>query len=430
MKDFWRDPDFRKRFMGTYGFNSDIEPEFKNEDEEGFYRKLSEIIPTDPKKAIQRLEKRVGPSSSAVLDFTLGTLYFQEGETKTAIKHYEVAVEKFPDFRRAQRNLGVAQVRQGNYSEAVEPLTRTITLGGGDGDTYGLLGFAYLNQERYTSAEVAYKNAMLFSPETSDWKLGLIKSHIAQEHYKVAASLLNELVMQNPDRRRLWRLQANVYLQMNKLNEATVNYEMLRKLGKAEPDDLMLLADIYMTQGWSDLAVPVYLTAVEAGGMDDIDRAFKAAEALTSRGAWDAAKQLFKKIRSVHGEALTEEQELALLKQRAKVVMATGTENEAIKMLEKVLDKNPMDGEALLLAGEYYSQQGQPEKAKLKYESAAKLSDYKADAYVKHAQLLVQNHNYSEAVRLLEKAQEVRPRQNVKDYLESVRKVAQSAGSS
>ncbi|HVR35385.1 MAG TPA: hypothetical protein VMS21_05985, partial [Methylomirabilota bacterium] len=36
-QEFWRDPEFVKRFMGGYGFQADIEPKFQSPEEEAFY---------------------------------------------------------------------------------------------------------------------------------------------------------------------------------------------------------------------------------------------------------------------------------------------------------------------------------------------------------------------------------------------------------
>ena len=118
--------------------------------------------------------------------------------------------------------------------------------------------------------------------------------------------------------------------------------------------------------------------------------------------------------------------ELKLLKLESKVAMATGEGENAIATLEEIIRKDPLDGEALLLAGDYLARHGQPEKAEFRYDSAANIAGYEADAYVKHAQLLVQSRKYAEAVELLRKAQKVRPRDNVQRYLEKVEQLARA----
>ena len=51
-----------------------------------------------------------------------------------------------------------------------------FSLGNPDGITYGLLGLSFLNTGDSLSAEAAYRNAIVFAPETNDWKLGLARA--------------------------------------------------------------------------------------------------------------------------------------------------------------------------------------------------------------------------------------------------------------
>jgi Flp pilus assembly protein TadD len=120
---------------------------------------------------------------------------------------------------------------------------------------------------------------------------------------------------------------------------------------------------------------------------------------------------------------------MKLLKLESKVAMATGAGAEAIEVLEQILRRNPLDGEALLLAGDYYAKSSEPQKAEIRYDAASKLEGFEADAMVKHAQLLVQSQKYPQAAELLRKAQKLKPRDNVQRYLDKVEQVARGGRS-
>ena len=425
--EFWNNPEFVKRFMASYGFNTQIEPRFETPDEQMAFKELSEVIRENPAEAMSRLQKMITPTSSAVLPYTLGALYFQEGEAAKAIEQFELAITQFPDFRRAHRNMGFALAQEGRYGEAAKSLTKALTLGAVDASIYGLLGYSYLNEGKSLSAEAAYLNAILLDPDNQDWKLGLIKSYIARSNYTQAVALLDEVLAENPESANLWSLQANVYLQMEDNAQAAINFEMLRKLGKASLANLMLLGDIYMMDESLEMALPVYLDAIEKDGVNDIRRSLRASEILVSRGAWKEADVLFSKIKALHQKTMSDEEEAKLLRLESKVAIANGEGEKALAVLEQIIGKNPLDGEALLLAGEFYSQEGQKEKAVFRYEMAAKISGFEADAWLKHAQLLVRQQEYSEALELLEKAQKVKPRDNVQKYLDAVQRVARAS---
>lgn len=423
----WNDPDFTRRLIGSYGFLSDSEPRLSPEEQTLYREKIVPLLREDPKKALPELQAAAKPGASAVFDYTLGTVYFQMEDFTNAVARYEQALSKFPDYRRAQQNLALALVRDGRYEAAVKPLTRTIALGGGDGRIYGLLGFAHLTAGRFVSAQGAYQQAAVFEPDSMDFKLGLVKAQIGLNQFDAAIALLEELIQQNPGKDSLWVLQANVYIQREQPAKAIVNLEVLRRMDLITPQQLGLLGDLHLTQDNRDMALEAYLAAVEKDGGKTPERGLRPAEMLVSRGAFPQAKQLLEKVRAAG--SLPAESEMKALKLEARVAMATGDAEKGVLSLESILERNPLDGEALLLAGDHYARTGQREKAEFRYDAAAKLEAFSADAFLKQAQLKVAQQKYPEAVELLRRAQKAKPRDNVARYLERVEQVAARARS-
>ncbi len=424
LASLWNDPEFHRRLAGSYGFAAEIEPRLSAEEQQFYREKVLPLLRQDPKKAIPELEARIKPDASALFDFLVGNIHFQHEDLTNAVKYFEQAVAKFPSFRRAWKNLGLALARDGKFDAAVGPLARSVTLGDVDSRTFGLLGFAHLNAGRFVSAEAAYRQALLLEPANLDFQLGLVKSLVGQANYDAALALLDELLQKHPDRDTFWSIQANVYLQKNELTKAAVNFEVLRRLDKATADHLFTLGDIYLSQDARELALDAYRAALEKDGWQRPAKALRAAELLTGYSAYAEAKVLCERIRAVAAGNLAPDDELKLLKQEAKVALATGSGQEAIQVLEQIIARNPLDGEALLLAGDYYAQQGEVERAALRYDAAAKLAGFEADAFVKQAQLLVKSGKYALAAETLRKAQKVRPRDNVQRYLEKVEQLA------
>jgi tetratricopeptide (TPR) repeat protein len=424
LASIWNAPDFTRRLLGSYGFPSDVEPRSTPEEQAVYRDKVVPLLREDPRKAVPVLQDLVKPSASALFDFTLGNIYFQTEDLTNAVHYFQSALAKFPDFRRAQKNLGFAFVRAGNYSEAIQPLSRTAALGGADGKVFGLLGFSHLNLGRFASAEGAYQQALLFEPDNVDFKLGLVKCAVATAKYDHALALLDELVEQYLERDSLWTVQANIYIQKEQPAQASISLEMLRRLGKTTPQNLYLLGDLYMAQDIQDLALAAYLEAIEKDEARNASKALRAAQVLVSRSAFEHARQIFGKIRE--GGPLPEADELKLLKLESKVSLLSGAGAQAIQTLEQIIQKNPLDAEALLLAGDFYAKNDQREKAEYRYQTAAHISGSEAEAYVKHAQLLVQSQKYPQAIELLRKAQKVRPRDNVQRYLEKMEQLARA----
>jgi tetratricopeptide (TPR) repeat protein len=288
------------------------------------------------------------------------------------------------------------------------------------------LGFAYSSVENNLAAESAYRMAILFDPVTVDWKMGLARSLFKQERYGEAVTLCGTLIADYPDRADLWMLQANAYIGLNQPLKAAENYEFVDRLGKSTADSLNMLGDIYINEELFEMAVNCYIRALEKNPQGSIERMMNAARILTARGAIAETKHMLGRIEAVRGDQLETEDRKNILKLRARIVVAEGAGDEEARVLEDIVALDPLDGEALILLGQHSNRAGDAEKAVFYYERAAAIEKYEADAKVRHAQLLVGKGKYEEALPLLRRAQQIKPSDNIQEYLEQVERVAKS----
>jgi tetratricopeptide (TPR) repeat protein len=424
----WRDPVFQKQFIAGYGFNAEIEPRVTPE-EVKILEKVRPLMasPEDLPKAEEMLRRQIKDDSSAILDFTLGGIHFQQDKMIDAMVSYRRAVDKFPSFRRAWRNIGLIKVRAGIYDEAISAFTKMIELGGGDAYSYGLLGFAYASMQDYQAAEVAYRDALLLQPENTEWRLGLTRCVFKQGKFEDAATLLDGLIERYPDKADFWLLQAHTFLGMRQPLKAAENLEALDRLGKATADSQHTLGDIYIGENLMDLAARAYVRAIDADGKQSISRPLRAAEVLAARGALAQARHVATHLRSAFGQQIEEADRRRLLKLEARLSMADGTgSTQTATVLEEIVKLDPLDGEALMLLGQHYSRQSEPDRAIFYYERAASLEAFEVNARVRHAQALVGMGRYADAVPLLRRAQELKPRDDIARYLEQVERLAKA----
>lgn len=424
--EIWNDPGFQKRFTESYIAETEIEPRVTLEEREDMEKVLEYISSEEMDKAIKLLEKNRGEATSAVFDFTLANIYFQQEKLEQAGEDYLAAVEKYPKFRRAWGNLGLIYVRQGEFEDAIPALTKVLELGGGDSVTYGLLGYAYSNVGNNLSAESAYRIAVLLDPHTLDWKMGLARSLFKQERFEDAAALCNQLIKDQPDKPDLWLLQANAYLGMKQPLKAAEIYELVDHMGKSTFESLNMLGDIYINEKLYDLAVNSYIRAMAKKPDGGSERALRSAKILAARGALDETRTLVEQIEKVYGSGLEKEHRKDLLKLRARLAVADGSGEEEAAVLKEIVELDPLDGEAYLLLGQHSSRTGDTEQAIFYYERAASIEGFEADAKVRMAQLLVKTGKYDEAVPLLKRAQLLEPRENVQKYLEQVQRIAKT----
>jgi tetratricopeptide (TPR) repeat protein len=419
-----RDPEWQKRFLGSYGFLSGAEPDI-NPSELEVLREVIDLMKVNPKAAAQMLQQRAGENSSAALDFVLANLYFQNGDQDSAIKYYRSALAKFPDFRRAHKNLGLLLVQRSDYKGALENLSRAVELGDRDGRNYGLIGFAYLNLENPLAAEEAYRNAILQQPEVRDWKLGLARALLAMEKNKEAVALFGALIDAEPDDADAWMLQANAYLGLDQPKAAAVNLEAVRMMGKAKTQTLVLLGDIYMNSGMFDSAKRAYLEVIRTDKRGtSFDTAYRAADLLIRTRAWGEANEILASIDKRYGKSLSNDDELKVLTLKAKVARAQGRPKEAAALLQSIVDRDGTRGDALIELAKYHQSLGNTEKALLLVQRAENLSAFEYSALLEHAQFLVSARDYAQAAQLLRKALAMKSEPRVEGFLARVEQAA------
>ena len=423
--EFWSDPVFLKRFMGSYGVRSEIEPSISPEEKQVFDG-LASQIQSNPAGAVQTLTAATTASSSAALDFTLGNLHFQQKDFAAAAPRYRAAIQKFPDFMRAHKNLGMAEFRNDRIEDAIRSLAKALELGGEDGGVYGVLGHGYLKTERYASAESAYRKALLFDPDYLPWKEGLANSLLAQGRYAAAVGLFDELLKKDHDKTIYWLGQADAHLGLDHPMDAAANYEMVRRMGEGSMNSLLNLGDIYLNNGLPERAVVVYLEALNLGDEACVDCLFDRCNAVVSRADSDAAARLFKAIRESRPDGLSKDQELKLLRLESRVMITKGDSKKAVVILNQILERDPLDGESILILGDYNADQGDKDLAALLFERAGRIEGFEAKSYVRRAELLVQRNKFNGAIQLLRNAQALDPQPNVANYLERLQRLVKS----
>lgn len=422
--DLLRSSAFQRQFAQSYIAETELEPTVTQPEREDLQEVLNAISSDDLDTAIALLTERGGDAASATFDYVLGNVHFQREDNEAAIAAYGVAVTKYPKFLRAWKNKGICHIRSADFEGAIPCFTEVLQLGRGDAVTYGLLGWAYNNAERYLPAESAYRMAILLDPETTDFQLGLARALFKQGRFEVAASLVGELIAQKPSSAELWLLQANAYIGMKQPMRAAENYEIVDTLGASTAETLNNLADIYRFEDLYALSVDRFLASLDLDAAQTADRAIAGANFIVLKGANEEAKRLLSGIEARRADQLSETQRTDLLRIRSRVAAMEGASEEEARVLEEIVELDPLDGDAMVRLGRYQRGLGETEKAVFWYERAAQLEDHEADAKSAWGQLLVSEGRYDEALPLLRRSLELQPRQSLEDYVSQVENLA------
>lgn len=447
--NLFRDPNFVKEFVGSYGFLSEVEPRVSNE-EQALLVKVGELFsknqfttaeqeivrfiketeaPTDP-------EKQPGEISAAMV-FVLGNLYFSADRQEEARRAFLEAIRRFPRFRRAHTNLGYLHISQNKVDDALPMLQKAVELGESSPRTYGILGYCYLQKNNAIAAENAYRQAYLLDPKNRDWKLGLAQALMQQEKMAEATSMLDTLIAENPGDRQLWLQQANALIAQDKKIDAAVNLEALRLKGLAGENELNLLGNLYMDQGEAQLALFAYTEAIDRSEKFDASRALKSARILNDYGYPEKAETLVNRIEKTASATLTSAEKTELELVKVRVARSAGDTARVGRLLQDLRSSDPANGEVIVELGRHFDDIAREEsdedkrsaalvEAKTYYRIASEREDVAYQANLGLGQLLVREKQYSEGLPYIQRAVTLKPgdKSSLEQYLSRVRRAA------
>ncbi len=438
----------------------DVEPKITDKKEIELLQNKLELIQYNSRKAAQELEEVVNESSSATMNFLLGTLYLQNKDYNKAKQYYAVAISKYEDYRRAHKNLGLLYFQERDFKKAITHLSKAAELGDKDGAIFGRMGYCFLQTENYNAAEASYSAAILNQPDNSDWKVGLAQVLLKQGRNAEVISMMDTLIAEKPDDPDLWQFQTNAYVNSGQKERAIVNLEIIKSMGKANRGNLNLLGRIYLQLEMYELALVSFkeLLRIDSGS-ENKDTVIRAADLMTRVQAFDNARELLTSIKQKYTGSLTDEEAIEVLNLDAKIARAQDDEERAAEILTQIIERDRLNGEALLELADYHINRAKDadaeieeiegktmlenekeellddkknaalthwEKAIFHLEEAEKLEKFEFNALVKHGQLLVARGKFQDALPKLRNALDIRPDRRIEDYLFSVERAARS----
>ena len=415
-------PQFRKQFMGSYGINADIEPKLTQRDRP-LYEAIAPHLERKPNYAIKKVESKITSESNAAFDFLLGNLYYSVQDFEKAEYHLQNAIKKFPSFRRAYRTLALTQVQKNRFEASIPYWLKVITLGGGDAQSYGLLAYAYLIQEKYKSALTAYQMARMYAPDSLDYKRGEAQCLLKIEQYEQAIALFDELIAESPETAEFWQFQANAFLAQEKYESAIVNLEIAHELNTPKWESIILLGDLYLKQKADKLALETYKIGLKSDVQKNAEHILIPLKRFTQLRLYDSANAYLQVLDpNVVEDATTDfHQQIKLL--RARVNFNLGKTEGVEAALKELIEQNPLNGEALILMGEYAMSKSEYEGAEYYFERATHIEDHKAIAFEALGRLFIEKRNYKQAITYFEKAVEINNAEYLMQYMSRIKEL-------
>ena len=424
VRAIWQEPAFQRQLAEGYLRGSEADPALTQREAQFRLEVLTLIGDGRLEDAMSRLKSLQG--DNAVFDLMLGKVMLGQDKFKEAAVEFTKAVARKSNYRRAWESLAFAQLRNEQLPAARDALVRVISLGGGNAMVYGSLGMIHAKMSDFVAAESAFRQVIMLDPEREAWRTLLASTVAGQGRFAEGASLYGALLDQDPDRVDLWLDQAKLLVEMKDSKRAAANLEIVEQLGGSTYESLLLLGNLYFNDGLYGLAVDAYERAITKGAGKSHRPLLDVAYRMDARAAHVEGRRLTSAIEAAYGAQLDVDARKELLRLQARLAVANGATEEQIEILKRIVEESPLDGAALIQLGQHYQGAGENEKAILRYEQAAGSPKFAAEAKVLHAQLLVQQDRFADALPLLRQAQEIKRRDDVANLIEYVQRSVSS----
>lgn len=427
-KSYWKDEAFLKSFNGSYRINARIEPAVTTP-ERGLLVSIQPLMAAGKRKeALAKLKSSALIKSSAAITFNAGNIQFELGELESAAEFYQRALKIFPSFRRAHRNLGFAYARTDVWEKAMPALEEAIKLGDQDGATYGQLAYGRMQKDQYASALQAYRLAQITQPESIDWKAGVAQCLQHLQRNEEALALIEEVITARPKEVSYYLLQSSIQLSMDRIDDAMTNLELVRRLGKLDAENHLLLANLHLRSGSSKLARPVMLAAI---GMDEkppLTAALNVLEFITQTQDWKLAREFADAIAEAWPEVKDSKLAHKQKRLRALIDIDSGeSPKRGAGVLAELIGNDPLDAASLILLARYRITEKRYQEAEMLLQQAARIEGHEYQARLELAKLHVATHRYDDALKELKLVLKIRSTDSVQSYRDAIEMLAEAA---
>jgi len=396
--------EFEARVKGSFGFLSAREPEL-NSGEYAILEKFVPFLEEDPEFALDMIEglSQNNEGLTASFDFVLGNLYVQSLKLDKAEASYKKAIEKYPDYLRAWRSVGLLYMSGDDLENALKAFTKAIQLGDTDPLTFGQIGYCFYKKKEYLSALSAYTQAVLYDPENESWMRGKVATLTALNDFEQSNVILNALVRRKSEIPEYWMELANNWVRLKEPSKAAACLEFLRGAGMETGGSMEMLGMIYVNEEMYPQAYDVY-SGMLAKGFDVRGASvLRCAGKLQQSGMGSKAADLLDSFLETVTD-LRPSERVGILRYQSRIAEEGEEYAKAKELIVEALSLNELDGESLIALGriEYYLDD--PAAAFVALGKAERMKGVADQAIIIQAQMLAEKKAYDQAVRKLEVA--------------------------
>lgn len=173
----------------------------------------------------------------------LGKIYSKEEKTKEAISAFEFALICDDTFTSAYIEKGKLLEKDGKINEALESYNFALNTSEPSAFIYKCIGRCYEFLGNYSLTKEFYLKSVRLEPNNEKCWKSLISFMISQNDFDKAEYYLENAIEANSDSIDLWRASIDLFISIEKKENAVLAFEKLIKLGSCDPVIFLNLID-------------------------------------------------------------------------------------------------------------------------------------------------------------------------------------------
>jgi len=367
------------------------------------------LLPTDPKRAIEYLQRSEAVRASARTELLLARAYGRSGDAESAHKMLERAQRSAPANPEVLRAVASYYRDMGQYDAAIRILE---DLHAKDASTLAELGYSYALAGNPQAAARSYGVAASRAPRDIEIQLNAAQAMLNAGDLDKAAALLNQAAALNPEHYRVHALRGRLDAAQHRDQDAIHEYEAaLQHLPEGVPEGVLYpislrvdLAEIYRDTGDTANAERVSKDAANAISVIDVTGParpdflrVRAATEVAAGNVDSAEKDLKEAIR-------LEPRNAVLLLNYANLLWKTDRKEDARKTYREALAIDPSNAGGLGSLGFLSREMGDTEAARGYFLEFARKHPDDYSPYLALGDLYSENRQFPEAQKSYEQA--------------------------
>ena len=302
------------------------------------------------------------------LFYNLGFTYKEMKKYPGATHCFEMVIAHNKDDALAYNHLGSIYSLQGDYSKAIETLSRGLKIDPNHPVLHLNLAKAYEQVGNVDAASVEFESALRSKPGWFEAIDGYADLLLSKDNAVHAQSLVGQALSLHPDSAGMHTKMGHVYSQLDSYSEAQAQYNEALSLEPENTEALSGLADAYESDG-------------------------KVLEALHTMETY---------------EKLSPE-DVDMLRQYTHILLSSNKLAAAYEKIQKVMEKNPEDVKGLNLMGQYYICSGEDDMADNCFKQIRSIDPSYVAYYKDGAMRYDQKGDHAKAEEGLKRYLDVRP---------------------